>query len=60
MLHNDIVPEHSCKGELIDLSETKFLRTFRCSFCGTELTYVPDGEWVTVVFPGMKSGVNTD
>ncbi|MGH2481485.1 MAG: hypothetical protein ACRDHW_17670 [Ktedonobacteraceae bacterium] len=57
MLHRDIVSEHECDGELIEQSETKFLRTVACSVCGTEFTYTPDCDWVTTVLPGMKSKV---
>ena len=57
MLHSDIVAEHSCRGHLVELSETGCVRTVRCSSCGTEFTYTPDCDWVTIVLPGMKSDI---
>jgi hypothetical protein len=38
MLHSDIVPEHNCNGDLMELGETEWLRKVRCSLCGTEFT----------------------
>ncbi len=55
MLHSDIVPEYSCCGQLVDLSETECVRAVRCSSGGNEFTYTQDCDWVTVVLPGMKS-----
>jgi hypothetical protein len=51
MLHSDILPEHSCDGELIQWDRSHaYLKQARCSTCGTEFTYVPDSDWVTVRF----------
>ena len=55
MLHSDIVPEHDCDGELIDISESKYVTKTWCSKCGTEFSYEPDSTWVTIVLPGMRS-----
>jgi len=55
MLHSDIVPEHACPGELIDVSQKPDLHQVWCASCGTEFTYAPDSDWVTIVFPGMQS-----
>jgi hypothetical protein len=56
MLHSDIVPEHSCDGELIPLVEAPaYLHFVRCSSCGTEFTFEPDSDWVAVVLPGMRN-----
>jgi len=56
MLHSDIVPDHSCGGELIPLEEDRtHLRHLRCSFCGTEFAFEPDSDWVTVVLQGMRN-----
>ena len=54
MLHSDIVPEHLCNGELIevDQSSTRIRRVW-CSSCRTEFTFEPDSDWVTFVTPGM-------
>ena len=55
MLHSDIVPEHECDGELIELPATsEHVRHAWCSSCGTEFTYPPDSDWVTIVLPGMR------
>jgi hypothetical protein len=58
MLHSDIVPEHECDGELIELTPTPaYVQHAICSWCGTEFTYQPDSTWVTVVLPGMRSRI---
>jgi hypothetical protein len=45
MLHSDILPEHSCDGELIQLDRSHaYLKQARCSTCGTEFTYAPDSD----------------
>ena len=55
MLHRDIVPEHSCDGELIPLEEAAtYLHVVRYSSRGTEFAFGPDSDWVTVVLPGMR------
>ena len=55
MLHNDIVPEHSCDGKLVPLEEAPTCLHFvLCSSCGTEFAFEPDSDWVTVVLPGMQ------
>ena len=55
MLHSDILPEHDCGGELIELPEDEPNVHFaQCARCGTEFTFVPDSDWVTVVYPGMR------
>ena len=57
MLHSDLFPEFPCDSELIPVEalSTERVRLLLCSGCGTEFTYTPDGEWVVVVYPGMKS-----
>ena len=59
MLHSDIVPEHECNGELIDVSESKYVTKTWCLSCGTEFTYLPYSNWVTIVTQGMKSEIPT-
>jgi hypothetical protein len=56
MLHSDIVPEHDCNGELIEVDQrSKRIRCFFwCSSCRTEFTFEPDSDWVTIVTPGMR------
>jgi hypothetical protein len=54
MLHSDIAPKHECGGGLIESSNSKYVTKTRCTFCGTEFTYLPDSDWVTIVTPGMK------
>jgi hypothetical protein len=55
MLHSEIIPEHNCGGELIELSEDEptYVHS-QCARCGAEFTFVPDSDWVTVVYPGMR------
>ena len=57
MLHSDLFPEFPCDSELIPVEalSTEEVRLLWCSGCGTEFTYKTDCEWVTVVYPGMKS-----
>jgi len=56
MLHSDIVPEHECKGEPIELPQTPpHVQRAWCSSCGTEFAYQPDSDWVTIVLLGMRS-----
>ena len=56
MLHSDILPEHDCGGQLIELPEDELNVHFaQCARCGTEFTFVPDSDWVTVVYPGMRN-----
>jgi hypothetical protein len=57
LLHNDLIAEYPCDGELIPMEElsTKRLRLLWCASCGTEITNNPDCEWVWIVLPGMKS-----
>ena len=57
MLHNDLISEFPCDGELIPVEalSTPILRVQWCAGCGTEITYTPDSEWVHIVRPGMKS-----
>jgi hypothetical protein len=31
MMHGDVVPEHECSGELIDVSESKYVTKAWCS-----------------------------
>jgi len=56
MLHSELVSEYPCTGELIRLDEksTPILRVLRCVSCGTDFTYVPDSDWVTIVLPGAR------
>ena len=54
--HSDIVPEHSCHGELIELNDdSAYLHHVWCCSCGTEFTFEPDSDWVTLVLPGMRT-----
>lgn len=56
MLHSDIFPEHDCSGELIELPEDEPTHVhFAQCRCGTEFTFAPDSDWVTVVYPGMRN-----
>ena len=56
MLHSEILPEHTCDGELIPLMESStYLQVVLCSSCGTEFSFEPDSDWVTVVYPGMRN-----
>jgi hypothetical protein len=56
VLHSEILPEHDCGGELIELPEDELNVHFaQCAGCGTEFTFVPDSDWVTVVCPGMRT-----
>jgi hypothetical protein len=56
MLDSDIVPEHSCDGELIPLDEAPaYLHFVRCPSFGTESAFEPDSDWVTVLLPGMRN-----
>jgi hypothetical protein len=57
MLHRDILPEHSCDGELIELHEDDptYVHFAQCASCGIEFTCTPDCDWVTVVLPGMRT-----
>ena len=57
MLHNDLIREYPCDGELIPQPEqsTPTLRLLKCASCGTEITYTPDSSWVTILLPGTKS-----
>jgi hypothetical protein len=60
MLHSDIVPEHECDGELIELPPTTSpLQRSRCSWCGTEFEYQADCEWVRFVLPGMREMIGS-
>jgi hypothetical protein len=55
MLHSDIVPEHLCDGKLIERNQTPAYVHFAwCSSCGSEFSYAPDSDWVTIVLPGMR------
>jgi hypothetical protein len=54
--HSEILPEQDCGGELIELPEDEpYVHFAQCARCGTEFTYVPDSDWVTVVYPGMRN-----
>ena len=54
---SEILPEQDCGGELIELPEDKptCVHFAQCARCGTEFTFVPDSDWVTVVYPGMRN-----
>lgn len=62
MLHNDLIREYQCDGELIPQPEqsTPTLRLLKCASCGTEITYTPDSSWVHIVLPGMKSDLDEE
>jgi hypothetical protein len=57
VLHSEILPEHGCGGELIELPEDEptYVHFAQCARCGTEFTFVPDSDWVTIVYPGMRT-----
>jgi hypothetical protein len=59
MLHRELIPWVPCDGELIPVEalSTEKICVLWCSGCGTEFTYTPDCEWVTVVYPGTKSSL---
>jgi hypothetical protein len=50
VLHSEILPEQDCGGELIGLPEDEptYVHFAQCVRCGTEFTFVPDSDWVTV------------
>jgi hypothetical protein len=50
--------EPDCGGELIELLEDEptYVHFTQCARCGTEFAFVPDSDWVTVVYPGMRTG----
>ena len=53
MLHSDIVPEHECDGELIELTpDPSASDVASWSWCGAESTFQADSDWVTIVLPG--------
>jgi hypothetical protein len=54
---SDLFPEFPCDSELItvDALSREKICVLRCSGCDTEFTCTPECEWVTVVYPGMKS-----
>jgi hypothetical protein len=57
VLHNEIIPEQDCNGELIEPPDDvpTHVHLAQCARCGTEFTYVPDCDWITVVYPGMRT-----
>jgi len=56
MFQSDILPEHSCDGELIPLNEAPtHLHVVRCVSCGTQFAFEPDSDWATVALPGMRN-----
>ena len=61
MLHSDLIPELECNGQLIQIDErsTRWVTVVRCSLCGTDFTYVPDSDWVTIVSPRMRNALES-
>lgn len=61
MLHSELISEYPCDGELVSVEElsTPVLRALWCAGCGTEITYMPDCEWVYIVSPGMRSQLDS-
>jgi hypothetical protein len=55
MRHSDFLPDQHCDGELIPVASTVSVRVVRCFLCETEITYVPDCDWVVVRYQGMRS-----
>jgi len=55
MLHSEILPEHDCGGELIELPRMsrRMFPSPSVLVVGRNLPSVPDSDWVTVVYPGM-------
>jgi len=61
VLHSDLFPEFPCDSELMAMEKTidredSSSLVLRLRRCGTEITFTDCG-WVTVVYPGMKSGL---
>jgi hypothetical protein len=56
VLHSEIIPEQDCGGEVTELPEDEptHVRFAQCARCGTEFTFLPDSDWVTVVYPGKQ------
>jgi len=55
MLHSDLIPEHECPGELMNVSDSQYPTELWCTVCGTDIGFEPDSDWITFVTPGMKS-----
>lgn len=57
MLHNELITEFPCDGELVRVEErcTRWLTVLRCRRCTTEISFEPDSTWVHIVLPGMRS-----
>jgi hypothetical protein len=60
VLHDDLITEYPCDGELVRVEErcTRWLTVLRCRGCGTEISFEPDSSWVFVVSPGMRSDLS--
>jgi hypothetical protein len=45
------------QDKVIELPEDEptYVHFAQCARCGTEFTFVPDSDWVTVVYPGMRT-----
>lgn len=61
MLHNELIREFPCDGELFPIGEGSAGAVHRlcCARCGTEISYMPDCAWVVVVLPGMRLELKT-
>ena len=60
MLHSDILPGHSCDGELIPLKESStYVQVVLCSSCGAEFSFEPDFDWVTDAKPNLTPSFRT-
>jgi len=61
MCHSDIIAEHNCSGELIELADSsRRVQHVMCSYCGTEFIFVPDSTWIMMVTPGMRCVIGSE
>jgi hypothetical protein len=53
MLHNQLIHEDPCDGELVRVDEhcTLWLTVLRCDGCQTEISFEPDSPRVWIVAP---------
>jgi hypothetical protein len=60
MLHNELIREFPCDGELVPVAElsSDWWTVTWCAKCGTEISWEPDSTWVHIVLPGMRTDVD--
>jgi len=59
MRHNELDRELPCTGELIPTPQsTDALNVLMCLKCFTEIQYVPNSKWVTIIYPGMRKSMD--